>query len=71
MSVLDEEIIIDKIIDPLNDPYLENDKCRIEKKPLKEARTLFDNLKIDPSSVLFSEGRIDKRLLKNSKSPND
>ena len=55
MSVLDEEIIIDKIIDPLNDPYLENDKCRIEKKPLKEARTLFDNLKIDPSSVLFSE----------------
>ena len=35
-----------------------------DKKLLKEARTLFNSLKIDPSSVLFSEERIDNRLLK-------
>ena len=32
-SVLDEEIITDRIIDALNDPYLENDKYWIEHKP--------------------------------------
>ena len=35
-----------------------------DKKLLKEAETLFNDLKIDPSSVLFSEERIDNRLLK-------
>ena len=35
-----------------------------DKKLLKEARTLFNSLKIDPSSVFFSEERIDNRLLK-------
>ena len=35
-----------------------------DKELLKEARTLFNNLKIDPSSVLFSEEIIDNRLLK-------
>ena len=38
-----------------------------DKELLKEARTLFNNLKIDPSSVLFSEERIDNRLLKKLK----
>ena len=38
-----------------------------DKKFLKEARTLFNSLKIDPSSVLFSEERIDDRLLKKLK----
>ena len=35
-----------------------------DKKLLKEARTLFNSLKIDHSSVLFSEERIDNRVLK-------
>ena len=38
-----------------------------DKKLLKEARTLFNSLKIDPSSVLFSEERIDNRLLQKVK----
>ena len=38
-----------------------------DKKFLKEARTLFNSLKIGPSSVLFSEERIDDRLLKKLK----
>ena len=38
-----------------------------DKKFLKQARTLFNSLKIDPSSVLFSEERIDDRLLKKLK----
>ena len=38
-----------------------------DKELLKEARTLFNNLKIDPSSVLFSEEIIDNRLLKKLK----
>ena len=38
-----------------------------DKKFLKQARTLFNGLKIDPSSVLFSEERIDDRLLKKLK----
>ena len=38
-----------------------------DKKLLKEARTVFNSLKIDPSSVLFSEERIDNRLLKKLK----
>ena len=38
-----------------------------DKKLLQEAKTLFNNLKIDPSSVLFSEGRIDNRQLKKLK----
>ena len=37
------------------------------KNILKEARTIFNNLKTDPSSVLFSEERTDQRLLKNLK----
>ena len=38
-----------------------------DKKFLKQARTLFNSLKIDPSSVLFSEEGIDDRLLKKLK----
>ena len=40
-----------------------------DKKLLKEAKTLSNNLKIDPSSVLFSEERLDKILLKKLKKP--
>ena len=38
-----------------------------DKKVLKEARTIFNSLKTDPSTVLFSEEKIDKRLLKKLK----
>ena len=31
-----------------------------DKKVLKEARTIFNSLKTDPNSVLFSEEKIDK-----------
>ena len=37
------------------------------KKILKKARTIFNNLKTDPNSVLFSEERIDQRLLEKLK----
>ena len=40
-----------------------------DKKLLKESKTLSNNLKIDPSSVLFSEERLDKILLKKLKKP--
>ena len=33
ISMVDEETIIDKIIEGLNDPYLENDKYWIEHEP--------------------------------------
>ena len=75
---MDEEIIIDRIIDAINNPY--NDEYRIEHKPgtnyfkrrlengrkklLREAKTLYNSLKIDPSSVLFSGERLGNRLLK-------
>ena len=38
-----------------------------DKKLLKEARTIFNSLKTDPNSVLFSEEKMDNRLLKNLK----
>ena len=38
-----------------------------DKKLLKEARTIFSNLKTDPNSVLFSEEKIDSRLVKKLK----
>ena len=38
-----------------------------DKKVLKEARTIFNSLKTDPNSVLFSEEKIDNRLLKKLK----
>ena len=37
------------------------------KKILKEARTIFNSLKTDPTSVLFSEEKIDQRPLKKLK----
>ena len=37
------------------------------KNVLKEERTIFNSLKTDPNSVLFSEERIDNRLLKKLK----
>ena len=37
------------------------------KKILKEARTIFNNLKTDPNTVLFSEERTDQRLLRKLK----
>ena len=38
-----------------------------DKKLLKEARTIFSNLKTDPNSVLFSEEKIGNRLVKKLK----
>ena len=38
-----------------------------DKKSLKEVKTIFNSLKIDPSSVLLSEERVDNRLLKKLK----
>ena len=38
-----------------------------DKKLLKEARTVFTNLKTDPNSVLFSEEKIVNRLVKKLK----
>ena len=38
-----------------------------DKKVLKEIRTLFNSLKSDTNSVLFSEEKIDNRLLKKLK----
>ena len=38
-----------------------------DKKVLKEARTIFNSLKSDLNSVLFSEEKIDNRLLKKLK----
>ena len=32
-TIIDKEIIMDRIIDAVNDPYLENDKYWIEHKP--------------------------------------
>ena len=67
--MVDEETIMDKIIEGLDDPYLKNEKYWIEHKPgsiscwdwkmedkkvLQKARTLCNRLKIDPVSVLFS-----------------
>ena len=37
------------------------------KKILKEARTIFNNLQADPNNALFSEERFDQRLLKKLK----
>ena len=41
----------------------------MENKPktLQEAKNIFEKLKTDPKSVLFSEEKIDKRLLKKLK----
>ena len=41
-----------------------------DKKVLKEARTIFNSLKTDPNSALFSEEKIDNRLLKKLKNRN-
>ena len=38
-----------------------------DKKILKETKNIFNSLKTDPNSVLFSEEIIDKRLLKKLK----
>ena len=38
-----------------------------DKKVLKEAKTIFNSLKTDPSSVSFSEEKIDNKLLKKLK----
>ena len=38
-----------------------------KKKFLLKAKNLFKNLKTDPNSVLFSEEKIDNRLLKKAK----
>ena len=39
----------------------------VNKKILREARTIFNSLKTDPNSVLFLEERIDQRLWKKLK----
>ena len=38
-----------------------------EKKLLQKAKNVFENLKTDPNSVLFSEENIESRLLKKLK----
>ena len=38
-----------------------------EKKEFKKAKNMFDALKVDPSSVLFSEEILDKKLLNKLK----
>ena len=38
-----------------------------EKNFLPKAKNLFENLKTDPNSVLFSEEKIDNKLLKKAK----
>ena len=43
--------------------YVKTRRWKI-KKALQKARTLFNSLKFDPNSVLFSEEKIDNRLLK-------
>ena len=43
--------------------YVKTGRWKI-KKALQKARTLFNSLKFDPNSVLFSEEKIDNRLLK-------
>ena len=80
ISLVDEEVIMDRIIDAVNDLF--NDNYWIKYKPgmnyftlrledgkkiLKEARTIFNSLKTDLNSVLFSEEKIDQRLLKKLK----
>ena len=45
----------------LNIPKMED-----EKNFLLKAKNLFKNLKTDPNSVLFSEEKIDNRLLKKA-----
>ena len=39
-----------------------------EKKEFKKAKNMFDALKVDPSSVSFSEEVLDKKLLNKLKS---
>ena len=46
---------------------LHYDQKMEDKKVLKEARTIFNSLKSDLNSVLFSEEKIDNRLLKKLK----
>ena len=38
-----------------------------EKKEFKKAKNMFDDLKVDPSSVSFSEEVLDKKLLNKLK----
>ena len=38
-----------------------------EKRESKKAKNMFDALKVDPSSVLFSEEILDKKLLNKLK----
>ena len=38
-----------------------------EKKMLRNAKNIFSSLKTDPNSILFSEEKIDTRLLKKLK----
>ena len=41
-----------------------------EKKEFKKAKNTFDALKVDPSSVLFSEEILDKKLLNKLRKSN-
>ena len=82
ISIIDEGTIMDKIIEDLNDAYVQNVKYWVEhelgsnffmlrsedgrQKILKRARN-FVKLKTDSVSVLFSEELLDDRLLKKLK----
>ena len=41
-----------------------------KEKEFKKAKNLFDALKVDPSSVLFSEEILDKKLMNKLKKSN-
>ena len=44
--------------------FLKGAKIENKEKTLQEAKNIFEKLKTDPKSLLFSEEKIDKRMLK-------
>ena len=44
--------------------FLKGAKMENKEKTLQEAKNIFEKLKTDPKSLLFSEEKIDKRMLK-------
>ena len=81
VSKINEEKIIDKIIENLpadndklyiaheqgSNPFFLNVKMENKPKVLQEAKNTFENLKAGTKSVLFSEEKLNMRLLKKLK----
>ena len=44
--------------------FLKGAKMENKEKTLQEAKNIFEKLETDPKSLLFSEEKIDKRMLK-------